>query len=190
MSTRCNLLVQDNIKGEHILYRHCDGMPDSAGKQIKEYLKEYVTNNTSYNYDDISNDIIEKLGFNEESKFAKDINYYYEIIVRPNTIFYTCYHVPVFGEYDIYNIEEYSNCETVECEEFNKFTIPKETIDNTKEIIVDSEEVLKYVEERNKFLNKLIEKYTNDADISKEVFKESLIAAYNQGYNNHLIDTI
>lgn len=191
MSTRCNLLVQDNIKGEHILYRHCDGMPDSAGKQIKEYLKEYVMNtNTTYNYEDISNGIIDNLGFEDEGTVAKDINYFYEIIVHPNTIFYTCYHVPVFGNYDIDNIEEYPDCETVECEEFNKFTIPKETIDNTKEIITDSKDALKYVEERNNFLNKLIEKYTNDDNISKDVFKESLKIAYNQGYNNRLIDTI
>lgn len=191
MSTRCNLLVQDNVKGEHILYRHCDGMPDSAGEEIKKFLKDYVKNTEiPYNYEDISNGIIDDLGFEDEGTVAGDINYFYEIIVYPNTIFYTCRHVPVFAKYDIYALDDNQDCEEIECEEFNNCNIPIETIEKAEDLIFDSKKLLKYVDERNKFIDKLMEKYTIEAGISKDAYRKALEVSYNQGYNNHLIESI
>lgn len=191
MSTRCNLLIQDNVKGEHILYRHCDGMPDSAGEEIKNFLKEYVKNtNTSYNYEDISNGIINDLGFEDDGKVARDINYFYEIIVHPNTLFYTCWHVPVFAKYDIYDLEDNPDCEEIECEEFNNFNIPKETIDKATDVIIDSKELLKYIDRRNKLLDELIEKVEFENHDLMIKFKKMLEVAYDSGYNVNKIDNI
>lgn len=191
MSTRCNLLVQDNVKGEHILYRHCDGMPDSAGEEIKKFLKNYVKNtDTPYNHEDISNGIIDDLGFEDEGTVAGDINYFYEIIVHPNTIFYTCWHVPVFAKYDIYDLQDNPDCEEIECEEFNNCNIPKETIDKATDVIVDSKELLKYVDKKNKFIDELLSKFKFGSDVVKDKFKNMLDIAYDQGYNCSRIDNI
>ena len=36
MPTRCNIIVQSGISGRNILYRHCDGYPDSGtGDDLK-----------------------------------------------------------------------------------------------------------------------------------------------------------
>lgn len=191
MSTRCNLLVQDNVKGEHILYRHCDGMPDSAGEEIKNFLKEYVKNtDTPYNHEDISNGIIDDLGFEDEGTVAGDINYFYEIIVHPNTIFYTCWYVPVFAKYDIYDLEDNPDCEELECEEFNNCNIPKETIDKATDVIVDSKELLKYVDKKNKFIDELLSKVEFGSDVVKDKFKNMLDITYDQGYNCSRVDNI
>lgn len=191
MSTRCNLQVQDNIKGEHILYRHCDGMPDGAGKEIKKFLSDYVKSvETPYDYEDITKGIIDDLGFEDEGTVAKDINYFYEIVVHPNTIFYTCYHVPVFRNYDINNIEEYPDCEEIECEEFNNCNIPKETIDKATDVIIDSKELLNYIDRRNKLLDELIEKVEFENHDLMIKFKKMLEVAYDSGYNVNKIDNI
>ena len=186
MSTRCNLQIQDNIEGEHILYRHCDGMPDSAGNEIKNFLNDYVKNtNTTYNYEEISKGIIEQLGFEDEGKVAKDINYFYEIVVHPNTIFYTCWHVPVFGNYDIDSLEDYPDCE-----EFNKCNIRKETINKSTDDIVDSKELLKYVDRRNKFLDELLDEVELNGGISRDKIMNMLKVTYDQGYNYNRVDNI
>ncbi len=191
MSTRCNLQVQDNIEGEHILYRHCDGMPDIAGNEIKNFLKEYVKNtNTTYNYEEISKGIIDQLGFEDEGTVAKDINYFYEIVVHPNTIFFTSWHVPVFGNYDIDNLEDNPDCEELECEEFNKCNIPKEIIDKATDVITDSKELLNYVDKKNKFIDELLSKVEFGSDVVKNKFRIMLDITYNQGYNCSRIDNI
>ena len=42
MPTRCNIIVQSGISGRNILYRHCDGYPDSGtGDDLKAVLEKY-----------------------------------------------------------------------------------------------------------------------------------------------------
>lgn len=192
MSTRCNIIIESSIhdNDDKILYRHCDGMPSSAGKEIKSELSEYVNNKDSFDYGVIAKRFINNIDFEEEDSIAGDINYLYKITVYPSNIFYSCYYVPVFKKYDIENIDDDPDCELIECQDFNNCNIPMETIEKTNDVIVDSKKLLHYIDERNKFIDKLLEKYNNEVGISKDVYKKALEASYNQGYNYHLIDSI
>ena len=59
MPTRCNIIVQSGISGHNILYRHCDGYPDSGtGDDLKIVLEKYSKNVEEYDYESLTKQII------------------------------------------------------------------------------------------------------------------------------------
>ena len=107
MPTRCNIIVKSGISGRNILYRHCDGYPDSGtGDDLKAVLEKYSKNVEEYDYESLTKQILDSYDdIQEDDKVARDISYLYEITLFNHTIFYTCYKFTVIVYYDIYNID-------------------------------------------------------------------------------------
>lgn len=88
MSTRCNILVQDNT-GSYQLYHHCDGYPEGVGEELKDYLNteefsleahefalELESWDSSYEYE------------GKDATLHGDIDYLYKINLEDGTL--TC----------------------------------------------------------------------------------------------------
>ena len=75
MPTRCNIIVQNSISGRNILYRHCDGYPDSGtGDYLKIVLEKYSKNVEEYDYESLTKQILGSYDdIQEDDKVAKDI---------------------------------------------------------------------------------------------------------------------
>lgn len=198
MSTRCNIVVQSSISGQNILYKHCDGYPDGGiGDSLKKLLDYYTKNIEEYDYVSLTNSIL--LTYDDiikDEKVAKDISYVYKIIVYTHTIFYTCYKVPVCGDYDIGNIDDEKDCSIIDSKEFNTYTsepINESNINNAECVIDDTKTLLEYTNTRNYFIDQLITKYKNSDKFDKKDIKlitELLKLSYDQGYNYKRLDNI
>lgn len=190
MSTRCNIIVQSSISGRNILYRHCDGYPDSGtGDDLKIVLEKYSKNVEEYDYESLTKQILDSYDdIQEDDKFARDISYLYEITLFNHTIFYTCYKVPVIGDYDIDNIDE--DCSIIECKEYNNFYTDKNQLESTKEVIDDARQLLEYTNKRNYFIEQIIKKYRDSNTKDIKLVTELLKLSYDQGYNCSSLDNI
>lgn len=192
MPTRCNIIVQSGISGRNILYRHCDGYPDSGtGDDLKAVLEKYSKTTKEYDYETLTKHILDTYDdIREDDRVARDISYLYEITVFNHTIFYTCYKVPVIGDYDIDNIDEDENCSIIESKEYNNVYTDKSQLESTKDVIDDAKVLLDYANKRNYFIEQIIKKYeaSNTKDIN--LITELLKLSYDQGYNCSRLDNI
>lgn len=192
MPTRCNIIVQSGITGRNILYRHCDGYPDSGtGDDLKAVLGKYSKTTKEYDYETLTKHILDTYDdIREDDRVARDISYLYEITVFNHTIFYTCYKVPVIGDYDIDNIDEDENCSIIESKEYNNVYTNKSQLESTKDVIDDAKVLLDYANKRNYFIEQIIKKYktSNTKDIN--LITELLKLSYDQGYNCSKLDNI
>ena len=190
MPTRCNIIVKSGISGRNILYRHCDGYPDSGtGDDLKIVLEKYSKNVEEYDYESLTKQILDSYDdIQEDDKFARDISYLYEITLFNHTIFYTCYKVPVIGDYDIDNIDE--DCSIIECKEYNNVYTDKNQLESTKEVIDDARQLLEYTNKRNYFIEQIIKKYRDSNTKDIKLVTELLKLSYDQGYNCSRLDNI
>lgn len=192
MPTRCNIIVQSGISGRNILYRHCDGYPDGGtGDDLKVVLEKYSKTTKEYDYETLAKHILDTYDdIREDDRVARDISYLYEITVFNHTIFYTCYKVPVIGDYDIDNIDEDENCSIIESKEYNNVYTDKSQLECTKDVIDDAKVLLDYANKRNYFIEQIIKKYktSNTKDIN--LITELLKLSYDQGYNCSKLDNI
>ena len=184
MPTRCNIIVKSGISGRNILYRHCDGYPDSGtGDDLKIVLEKYSKNVEEYDYESLTKQILDSYDdIQEDDKVARDISYLYEITLFNHTIFYTCYKVPVIGDYDIDNIDEDENCSIIECKEYNNVYTDKNQLESTKEVIDDARQLLEYTNKRNYFIEQIIKKYRDSNTKDIKLVTELLKLSYDQGY--------
>ena len=192
MPTRCNIIVQSGISGHNILYRHCDGYPDrGTGDDLKTVLEKYSKNVEEYDYESLTKQILDSYDdIQEDDKVARDISYLYEITLFNHTIFYTCYKVPVIGDYDIDNIDEDENCSIIECKEYNNVYTDKNQLESTKEVIDDARTLLEYTNKRNYFIEQIIKKYKDSNTKDINLVTELLKLSYDQGYNCSKLDNI
>lgn len=189
MSTRCNIIVQSGISGRNILYRHCDGYPDSGtGDDLKTVLGKYSKNTEEYSYESLTKQILDSYDdIQEDDKVAKDISYLYFINVFDCTIFYTCYKVPVLGDYDI---DDEENCKVIERKEYNHVYTDENQLESTKEVIDDARQLLEYTNKRNYFIEQIIKKYRDSNTKDIKLVTELLKLSYDQGYNCRKLDNI
>ena len=192
MPTRCNIIVKSGISGRNILYRHCDGYPDSGtGDDLKAVLEKYSKNVEEYDYESLTKQILDSYDdIQEDDKVARDISYLYEITLFNHTIFYTCYKVPVIGDYDIDNIDEDKNCSIIECKEYNNVYTDKNQLESTKDVIDDARTLLEYTNKRNYFIEQIIKKYRDSNTKDIKLVTELLKLSYDQGYNCSKLDNI
>ena len=192
MSTRCNIIVQSGISGRNILYRHCDGYPDhGTGDDLKIVLEKYSKNVEEYDYESLTKQILVSYDdIQEDDKVARDISYLYEITLFNHTIFYTCYKVPVIGDYDIDNIDEDENCSIIECKEYNNVYTDKNQLESTKDVIDDARTLLEYTNKRNYFIEQIIKKYRDSNTKDIKLVTELLKLSYDQGFNCSRLDNI
>lgn len=192
MPTRCNIIVQSGISGHNILYRHCDGYPDrGTGDDLKTVLEKYSKNVEEYDYESLTKQILVSYDdIQEDDKVARDISYLYEITLFNHTIFYTCYKVPVIGDYDIDNIDEDENCSIIECKEYNNVYTDKNQLESTKDVIDDAKTLLEYTNKRNYFIEQIIKKYRDSNTKDIKLVTELLKLSYDQGYNCSKLDNI
>ena len=192
MPTRCNIIVQSGISGHNILYRHCDGYPDrGTGDDLKTVLEKYSKNVEEYDYESLTKQILDSYDdIQEDDKVARDISYLYEITLFNHTIFYTCYNVPVIGDYDIDNIDEDENCSIIECKEYNNVYTDKNQLESTKDVIDDARTLLEYTNKRNYFIEQIIKKYRDSNTKDIKLVTELLKLSYDQGYNCSRLDNI
>ena len=192
MPTRCNIIVKSGISGRNILYRHCDGYPDSGtGDDLKIVLEKYSKNVEEYDYESLTKQILDSYDdIQEDDKVARDISYLYEITLFNHTIFYTCYKVPVIGDYDIDNIDEDENCSIIECKEYNNVYTDKNQLESTKDVIDDAKTLLEYTNKRNYFIEQIIKKYRDSNTKDINLVTELLKLSYDQGYNCSKLDNI
>ena len=192
MPTRCNIIVQSGISGRNILYRHCDGYPDrGTGDDLKIVLEKYSKNVEEYDYESLTKQILDSYDdIQEDDKVARDISYLYEITLFNHTIFYTCYKVPVIGDYDIDNIDEDENCSIIECKEYNNVYTDKNQLESTKDVIDDAKTLLEYTNKRNYFIEQIIKKYRDSNTKDIKLVTELLKLSYDQGYNCSRLDNI
>ena len=192
MPTRCNIIVKSGISGRNILYRHCDGYPDSGtGDDLKIVLEKYSKNVEEYDYESLTKQILDSYDdIQEDDKVARDISYLYEITLFNHTIFYTCYKVPVIGDYDIDNIDEDKNCSIIECKEYNNVYTDKNQLESTKEVIDDARTLLEYTNKRNYFIEQIIKKYRDSNTKDIKLVTELLKLSYDQGFNCSRLDNI
>ena len=192
MPTRCNIIVQSSISGHNILYRHCDGYPDrGTGDDLKTVLEKYSKNVEEYDYESLTKQILDSYDdIQEDDKVARDISYLYEITLFNHTIFYTCYKVPVIGDYDIDNIDEDENCSIIECKEYNNVYTDKNQLESTKDVIDDARTLLEYTNKRNYFIEQIIKKYKDSNKKDINLVTELLKLSYDQGYNCSKLDNI
>ena len=192
MPTRCNIIVQSGISGRNILYRHCDGYPDNGtGDDLKIVLEKYSKNVEEYDYESLTKQILDSYDdIQEDDKVARDISYLYEITLFNHTIFYTCYKVPVIGDYDIDNIDEDENCSIIECKEYNNVYTDKNQLESTKDVIDDARTLLEYTNKRNYFIEQIIKKYRDSNTKDIKLVTELLKLSYDQGYNCSRLDNI
>ena len=192
MPTRCNIIVQSGISGHNILYRHCDGYPDhGTGDDLKIVLEKYSKNVEEYDYESLTKQILDSYDdIQEDDKVARDISYLYEITLFNHTIFYTCYKVPVIGDYDIDNIDEDENCSIIECKEYNNVYTDKNQLESTKEVIDDARQLLEYTNKRNYFIEQIIKKYRDSNTKDIKLVTELLKLSYDQGFNCSRLDNI
>ena len=192
MPTRCNIIVQSGISGHNILYRHCDGYPDcGTGDDLKTVLEKYSKNVEEYDYESLTKQILVSYDdIQEDDKVARDISYLYEITLFNHTIFYTCYKVPVIGDYDIDNIDEDENCSIIECKEYNNVYTDKNQLESTKEVIDDARSLLEYTNKRNYFIEQIIKKYRDSNTKDIKLVTELLKLSYDQGFNCSRLDNI
>ena len=192
MPTRCNIIVQSGISGHNILYRHCDGYPDcGTGDDLKIVLEKYSKNVEEYDYESLTKQILDSYDdIQEDDKVARDISYLYEITLFNHTIFYTCYKVPVIGDYDIDNIDEDENCSIIECKEYNNVYTDKNQLESTKDVIDDARTLLEYTNKRNYFIEQIIKKYRDSNTKDIKLVTELLKLSYDQGYNCSKLDNI
>lgn len=192
MPTRCNIIVQSGISGHNILYRHCDGYPDrGTGDDLKAVLEKYSKNVEEYDYESLTKQILDSYDdIQEDDKVARDISYLYEITLFNHTIFYTCYKVPVIGDYDIDNIDEDENCSIIECKEYNNVYTDKNQLESTKEVIDDARTLLEYTNKRNYFIEQIIKKYRDSNTKDIKLVTELLKLSYDQGFNCSRLDNI
>ena len=192
MPTRCNIIVQSGISGHNILYRHCDGYPDrGTGDDLKTVLEKYSKNVEEYDYESLTKQILDSYDdIQEDDKVARDISYLYEITLFNHTIFYTCYKVPVIGDYDIDNIDEDENCSIIECKEYNNVYTDKNQLESTKDVIDDARTLLEYTNKRNYFIEQIIKKYRDSNTKDIKLVTELLKLSYDQGFNCSRLDNI
>ena len=192
MPTRCNIIVQSGISGRNILYRHCDGYPDrGTGDDLKIVLEKYSKNVEEYDYESLTKQILDSYDdIQEDDKVARDISYLYEITLFNHTIFYTCYKVPVIGDYDIDNIDEDENCSIIECKEYNNVYTDKNQLESTKDVIDDARTLLEYTNKRNYFIEQIIKKYRDSNTKDIKLVTELLKLSYDQGFNCSRLDNI
>lgn len=192
MPTRCNIIVQSGISGHNILYRHCDGYPDrGTGDDLKTVLEKYSKNVEEYDYESLTKQILESYDdIQEDDKVARDISYLYEITLFNHTIFYTCYKVPVIGDYDIDNIDEDENCSIIECKEYNNVYTDKNQLESTKDVIDDARTLFEYTNKRNYFIEQIIKKYRDSNTKDIKLVTELLKLSYDQGFNCSRLDNI
>ena len=192
MPTRCNIIVKSGISGRNILYRHCDGYPDrGTGDDLKTVLEKYSKNVEEYDYELLTKQILDSYDdIQEDDKVARDISYLYEITLFNHTIFYTCYKVPVIGDYDIDNIDEDENCSIIECKEYNNVYTDKNQLESTKEVIDDARTLLEYTNKRNYFIEQIIKKYRDSNTKDIKLVTELLKLSYDEGYNCSRLDNI
>ena len=192
MPTRCNIIVQSGISGHNILYRHCDGYPDrGTGDDLKIVLEKYSKNVEEYDYESLTKQILDSYDdIQEDDKVARDISYLYEITLFNHTIFYTCYKVPVIGDYDIDNIDEDENCSIIECKEYNNVYTDKNQLESTKDVIDDARTLLEYTNKRNYFIEQIIKKYRDSNTKDIKLVTELLKLSYDQGFNCSRLDNI
>ena len=192
MPTRCNIIVQSGISDRNILYRHCDGYPDSGtGDYLKIVLEKYSKNAEEYDYESLTKQILGSYDdIQEDDKVARDISYLYEITLFNHTIFYTCYKVPVIGDYDIDNIDEDENCSIIECKEYNNVYTDKNQLESTKDVIDDARTLLEYTNKRNYFIEQIIKKYRDSNTKDIKLVTELLKLSYDQGFNCSRLDNI
>ena len=192
MPTRCNIIVQSGISGCNILYRHCDGYPDrGTGDDLKAVLEKYSKNVEEYDYESLTKQILDSYDdIQEDDKVARDISYLYEITLFNHTIFYTCYKVPVIGDYDIDNIDEDENCSIIECKEYNNVYTDKNQLESTKDVIDDARTLLEYTNKRNYFIEQIIKKYRDSNTKDIKLVTELLKLSYDQGFNCSRLDNI
>ena len=174
------------------MYRHCDGYPDSGtGDDLKIVLEKYSKNVEEYDYESLTKQILDSYDdIQEDDKVARDISYLYEITLFNHTIFYTCYKVPVIGDYDIDNIDEDENCSIIECKEYNNVYTDKNQLESTKEVIDDARQLLEYTNKRNYFIEQIIKKYRDSNTKDIKLVTELLKLSYDQGYNCSKLDNI
>ena len=192
MPTRCNIIVQSGISGHNILYRHCDGYPDrGTGDDLKTVLEKYSKNVEEYDYESLTKQILESYDdIHEDDKVARDISYLYEITLFNHTIFYTCYKVPVIGDYDIDNIDEDENCKVIERKEYNHVYTDENNLESTKDVIDDARTLLEYTNKRNYFIEQIIKKYRDSNTKDIKLVTELLKLSYDQGFNCSRLDNI
>lgn len=192
MPTRCNIIVKSGISGRNILYRHCDGYPDSGtGDDLKTVLEKYSKNTEEYSYESLTKQILDSYDdIQEDDKVARDISYLYEITLFNHTIFYTCYKVPVIGDYDIDNIDEDENCSIIECKEYNNVYTDKNQLESIKDVIDDAKTLLEYTNKRNYFIEQIIKKYRDSNTKDIKLVTELLKLSYDQGFNCSRLDNI
>ena len=192
MPTRCNIIVQSGISGRNILYRHCDGYPDrGTGDDLKIVLEKYSKNVEEYDYESLTKQILGSYDdIQEDDKVARDISYLYEITLFNHTIFYTCYKVPVIGDYGIDNIDEDENCSIIECKEYNNVYTDKNQLESTKDVIDDARTLLEYTNKRNYFIEQIIKKYRDSNTKDIKLVTELLKLSYDQGFNCSRLDNI
>lgn len=189
MPTRCNIIVQSSISGRNILYRHCDGYPDNGtGDYLKIVLEKYSKNVEEYDYESLTKQILGSYDdIQEDDKVAKDISYLYFINVFNCTIFYTCYKVPVMGDYDI---DDEENCKVIERKEYNNVYTDKNQLESTKDVIDDARTLLEYTNKRNYFIEQIIKKYRDSNTKDIKLVTELLKLSYDQGFNCSRLDNI
>ena len=192
MPTRCNIIVKSGISGRNILYRHCDGYPgNGTGDDLKIVLEKYSKNVEEYDYESLTKQILDSYDdIQEDDKVARDISYLYEITLFNHTIFYTCYKVPVIGDYDIDNIDEDENCSIIECKEYNNVYTDKNQLESTKDVIDDARTLLEYTNKRNYFIEQIIKKYRDSNTKDIKLVTELLKLSYDQGFNCSRLDNI
>ena len=189
MPTRCNIIVQSGISGRNILYRHCDGYPDNGtGDDLKIVLEKYSKNVEEYDYESLTKQILDSYDdIQEDDKVARDISYLYEITLFNHTIFYTCYKVPVMGDYDI---DDEENCKVIERKEYNHVYTDENSLESTKEVIDDARTLLEYTNKRNYFIEQIIKKYRDSNTKDIKLVTELLKLSYDQGFNCSRLDNI
>ena len=158
----------------------CSILPYIDSKNVEEYDYESLTKQILDSYDDIQ----------EDDKVARDISYLYEITLFNHTIFYTCYKVPVIGDYDIDNIDEDENCSIIECKEYNNVYTDKNQLESTKDVIDDARTLLEYTNKRNYFIEQIIKKYRDSNTKDIKLVTELLKLSYDQGFNCSRLDNI
>lgn len=91
MATRCNIRVRFNTT-ERLFYRHLDGYPSCAGKDLVDLIDMEVTDEpTMSDFTDFCNTIVEDYGCEEVPVEAGDIEWYYDVSIDEAKV--SCYSV-------------------------------------------------------------------------------------------------
>ena len=192
MPTRCNIIVKSGISGRNILYRHCDGYPDSGtGDDLKIVLEKYSKNVEEYDYESLTKQILDSYDdIQEDDKVARDISYLYEITLFNHTIKKTLKVMSYWKNYDIDDIDDEENCKVIERKEYNHVYTDENNLESIKEVIDDARTLLEYTNKRNYFIEQIIKKYRDSNTKDIKLVTELLKLSYDQGFNCSRLDNI